>query len=69
MTWKNKGNYKPYPAWALKYPWIKKVCAVCGIKLGGAVPQPLYEESLCFRCPDDSVSYPQCNIPKEESCQ
>jgi hypothetical protein len=67
MTWKNKGEYKPYPAWALKYPWIKKVCAVCGIELGGAVPQPFYEESLCFGCPDDSVSHPQCNIPEEES--
>ena len=69
MTWKNKGNYKPYPEWAQRGPWVEKKCCVCGIKLGGAVPKPFAEELMCFGCPEPNVSDPQCNIPKEESCQ
>ena len=63
MTWKDKGNYKPYPAWAQRGPWVEKKCCVCGTKLGGAVPKPFEEELMCFGCPELRI------IPKEESCQ
>ena len=71
MTWKNKGNYRPYPGWALRGPWVKKTCASCGVDLAGATPRAFAREIMCFACPpmedEPFVSDPQCNIPKEES--
>lgn len=68
--WK-RDSYRPYPPWAVRGPWVKKVCVSCGCALGGAVPRPFVRETMCFACPampdEPSVSDPQCNIPKEES--
>ena len=65
MTWKNKGSYKPYPPWAVRSPWVEKVCVACGTKLGGAVPKALVKQTMCFGCPPlpdekPSVSHLHC---------